>query len=86
MCNTKENIGYFSIANSGFVCNPCAKQDKSAIKISIDTFNALKYIFTAPAKKVFSFNISEDSKKELKLIAGLYLNKNLEKDYKFEKY
>ena len=38
----------------------------------------------APIKKVFSFNIGEESMKELKLIAKLYLNDKLEKDYKME--
>lgn len=85
ICSTQDNIGYFSIANSGFLCNSCGNVDKSAIKISQDTFNALKYICSAPAKKLFSFNVSEESKKELKLISSLYLNKNLEKEYKLEK-
>lgn len=85
ICNCKDNIGYFSIAGNGFLCNSCGRSDKSAIKISLDTFNALKYICTAPAKKLFSFNVSEESKRELKLISGLYLNKNLDKNYKFEK-
>ena len=38
----------------------------------------------APIKKVFSFNIGDESMKELKLIAKLYLNDKLEKDYKME--
>ena len=38
----------------------------------------------APIKKVFSFNIGEESTKELELIAKLYLNDKLEKDYKME--
>lgn len=85
ICSEKNNIGYFSMNHSGFLCNNCGKIDKSAIKISADTFNALKYICTAPAKKIFSFSVSEESRKELKLISNLYLNKNLEKEYKFEK-
>lgn len=85
ICGVQDNIGYFSISNSGFLCNSCGNLDKSAIKISKDTFDALKYICSAPAKKIFSFNVSEESKKELKLISTLYLNKNLEKDYKLEK-
>lgn len=84
-CGCKDNIGYFSISNDGYICNACGRSDKSAIKITQDTFNALKYICTAPAKKVFSFNVSEESKKELQLISGLYLNKNLDKNYKLEK-
>ena len=80
-----DNIGYFSIANNGFLCNNCGRLDKSALKITQDTFNALKYVCSAPAKKIYSFTVSEESKKELKLISSLYLNKNLDKDYKFEK-
>lgn len=85
LCSSSCNIGYFSISNSGFLCNDCGRLDKSAIKITQDTFNALKYICSAPAKKLFSFTVSEESKKELKLISTLYLNKNLDKEYKLEK-
>lgn len=84
-CGVQEGIGYFSISQSGFLCNNCGRVDKSAIKITQDTFNALKYICSAPAKKIFSFKVSEEAKKELQLISNLYLNKNLEKDYKLEK-
>ncbi len=38
----------------------------------------------APIKKVFSFNIGEESLKELKLIAKLYVNDKLEKEYKMD--
>ena len=75
-CGSPENICYFSIAHSGFLCNNCGRAD---------TFDALKYICTAPAKKIYSFNVSDESKKELQIISSLYLNKNLDKDYKFEK-
>lgn len=85
VCGTQDNIGYFSIANNGFLCNICGGIDKSAIKITKDTFYALKYICSAPAKRLFSFTISEGAKKELKLISSLYLNKNLDKEYKLEK-
>ena len=54
-------------------------------ELGLDTFDALKYICTAPAKKIYSFNVSDESKKELQIISSLYLNKNLDKDYKFEK-
>ena len=40
----------------------------------------------APIKKVFSFNIGEESTKELELIAKLYLNDKLDKEYKLEKF
>lgn len=84
ICSSPDNIGYFSIHNSGFECNSCGRSDKSAIKISSDTFNAIKYIFTANPKKIFSFKISEDALKELKLIASLYLNDKLDQNYQLK--
>lgn len=86
LCGSKDNIGYFSIANNGYLCNNCGFLDKSAIKICKDTFNALKYIVSAPAKKLYSFTVSEESKKELRLISSLFVNHNLDKEYKLEKY
>lgn len=52
-----------------------------AVKISDGTKNAITYIIKAPAKKIFSFDISEESKKELKLIAKIYTDTKLEKEY-----
>ena len=85
-CSGTDDIEYFSIHNSGFECRPCAKVDKSAIKINSDTFNALKYIVSAPPKKLFSFDVSDESKKELKLISSLYMNDKLDKNYQLTKF
>ena len=71
-CKKRENIKFFSIKDSGFKCEICGKQDKSAIQISQATEIALKYIFTSPAKKLFSFKIPQESLNELQLIAKLY--------------
>ena len=39
----------------------------------------------APPKKLFSFNLSEQGIKELEIIAKIYLNEKLDKEYKLEK-
>lgn len=46
---------------------------------------AVRYAVMSEAKKLFSFNIPEDAKEELKLISKVYLDEKLEKTYKFEK-
>lgn len=79
-----ENILYFSFKDSGFKCGSCAKQDKSVIQINGATIDAIKYIVLAPAKKLFSFNVSEESKRELQIVSKIYLNQKLEKEYKLE--
>ena len=85
-CKTEEGITHFSIIDNGFKCNACAKQDTGAIEMSNPTQNAIKYIMIADPKKIFSFTLSETSIAELKLIADIYLNEKLEKEYKLEKY
>ena len=83
-CNKTEDLEFFSLKQNGFKCNICGKQDTSCIHMSKSTMQAIKYIVMSPPKKVFSFNIGEDATKELELIAKLYLNDKLEKDYKME--
>ena len=81
-CKTKENLKYFSIRDNGFKCTACSKQDKSSIEMTQSTMQAIKYITLAPAKKIYSFNLKDESLSELKLISKIYLNEKLEKEYK----
>ena len=84
-CKKKENLEYFSIKDNGFKCKECAKQDTGSLKMSEATKNAIIYIIKADPKKIFSFELSENCKKELELIASIYLNEKLEKEYKLDK-
>ncbi|MGN1296912.1 MAG: DNA repair protein RecO [Clostridia bacterium] len=83
-CKEKENLQKFSIKDSGFKCEACSRQDKSTITMSESTKNAIKYTVTAPAKKIYSFNIKDESLEEFKLINKIYFNEKLEKEYKLE--
>lgn len=83
-CKTEEDILYFSFKDSGFKCGACGKQDTSVIQITKPTIDAIKYIVLAPAKKLYSFNINEEAVRELEIIAKLYLNQKLEKEYKLD--
>lgn len=84
-CKEKENLNYFSIKDNGIKCKNCGSIDKSAIAIKGSTAIGLKYIVTAPAKKLFSFELKNDSLKELELVSKVYSNQKLEKEYKLEK-
>ena len=79
MPKQKEKISYFSLRDNGFKCSTCGKQDKSCLQMSESTQNAIKYIVMAPPKKLFSFNLKDESLNELKLITKLYFNEKLEK-------
>lgn len=77
-CHEEEKIAYFSIVDDGFKCINCGKLDKSAISISPTTVDAIRYIIKAPAKKLFSFDLPEESLRELHLISKIYLKEKLE--------
>jgi len=83
-CGQKENLNHFSIKDNGVKCEECYRQDKSSIAISLSTWTALKFIVSAPCKKVFGFNLKDESLIELKLLSKIYFNEKLEKEYKLE--
>lgn len=83
-CNRENELEYFSIKDDGFVCSQCGKQDKSSMSMSQNTQNAIQYIISMNVKKIYSFNIPKEDKKELELISKIYLNEKLEKEYKLE--
>lgn len=76
-----EEVRYFSLKDSGFKCEMCARQDKSSIELSDTTIKAIRYIILSDAKKIYSFELSEENKLQLKLTSKLYLNECLEKEY-----
>lgn len=81
-CKDKENLKYFSFRDSGFKCLVCSKQDKGAIEISPTTKDAIKYIILANAKKIFSFEVPDQTIKELEIVSKIYMQEKLEKEYK----
>ena len=83
-CKSKEDLNYFSIKDNGFKCVNCGRQDKSAIQMSKSTQSAIKYVATAPPKKLFSFDLKDEALQEFKLISKIYFDQKLEKEYKLE--
>lgn len=81
-CKNKEEQSYFSIRDNGFKCEACSRVDKSCISMQEGTKNAIKYIVMAPPKKLFSFNLKDESLRELNLISKIYFNEKMEKEYK----
>ncbi len=76
-CKENEDIRYFSIKDNGFKCGKCGGQDKGAISVSESTISAIKYIVLAPPKKLYSFNLKDESLEELKIIAKLYFQEKI---------
>lgn len=82
ICKEKEKLTKFSIKDNGFKCEACGKQDTGAINMNETTKDAIRYAILADAKKIYSFQVPQESIEELKIISKLYLTEKLEKDYK----
>lgn len=80
-CGKQEELSYFSLKDNGLKCSSCGKVDKGAISLSDSTVKSIKYIIWADAKKIFSFDLSNENKQELKILTKTYLNKCLEKEF-----
>ena len=80
-CDEKDDLKFFSFKDNGLKCSSCGKQDKGAFELSEAVVKALKFIIWAEPKKVFSFDMSDDNKQQLKIISKLYLDKSLEKEF-----
>ena len=78
-CKEIEKLQYFSLRDNGFKCEACARQDKGALQMSESTATAIKYIIMSPPKKLYSFNLKDESLNELKLITKLYFDEKIEK-------
>ena len=83
-CKEEKELNKFSIRDNGFKCDSCGRQDKSSLNMSESTKNAILYTVSAPPKKLYSFNLKDDSLREFELISKIYFNEKLEKEYKLE--
>ncbi len=77
---------YFSIKEDGVKCKACQKLDKSVIHLSKTTFSAFIYILSCDSKKLFSFEIPQESINELSMLSKVYTTQKLDKEYKVIKY
>ena len=67
-CGKQEELNYFSLKDNGLKCKSCGKIDKGAIYLSDSTVKAIKYIIWADPKKIFSFDLSDENKQELRIL------------------
>lgn len=74
-CGAKENLSRFSPSDGTVFCESCG----GGIRILSDTIHAMQYIISAEQKKIFSFSVSDDVKRQLCDIAEKYILTEIEK-------
>ena len=73
----------FSFKKCGFICKKreCLMEDVSAIKILPGTVKALYHIVCTKSNNLFSFDVSDDVLKQLRLLISKYLRERLDRSY-----
>lgn len=76
MCGNKNNIVALSINNGGIVCEKCARSND--IKINLNLYNILKFIFLATPKDYIRFKGESSDVDKIFIILSDYITNKLE--------
>ena len=82
-CGNSENICAFDMEN-GVKCKACI--NVTDYPMSRGVYEALKYILKTEDSKIFSFEVSDEVKKELCKISEKYIEEKSDKNYKSLEY
>lgn len=82
LCDTLDNLNYFSIKKGGIICNNCATTQKELIQLSNSAVYTIQYIIAQPLEKLFQFQLQESVFKELNLVINRFIEYNLNKSFK----
>lgn len=69
----ESDIMYYNISSNSLYCSECCRDTESAQKLSKGALAAVRYILLSEPKKLFSFNISSESVKQLSRCAENYM-------------
>lgn len=71
----------FAVSAGAAVCSSCAGLEGLRLPMGASTLTAMRYIVSCEAKKLFSFDLAGNSRKELADIAETYLVTQLERGF-----
>ena len=82
-CCGNETPELFDLSSARTECVRCNVPDTGSIRlpISAGVLNAMRYICSCESKKIFSFNIGTDTKKQLSQVSEGYLTTQLERGF-----
>lgn len=81
-CGAKDRGCVFSAKNRGLVCEECRSLVKDGIHINESTLYALQYIVSSPIEKLYTFTVSDEVLRQLKLIMKQYIGLYVDKTFK----
>lgn len=82
LCHGSGHIGYFDLSGGVLLCEGC-KDRNVGIRhpVSVGTLDAMRYIVSCDAKKLFGFTLGQDNLVQLSSITEVYLMTQLERGF-----
>jgi DNA repair protein RecO (recombination protein O) len=78
----KSSRYFFSAECGGILCEACRGYDKSAISINTSTLYTMQYIISKEIEKLYTFKVTDEVLRELKLCIKRYLERYVDHDFK----
>lgn len=78
-CGERNNLSAFCF-DGGMKCSSC--KNPADMDINTDVLSAVRYVLSSEDKKIFAFNVSENVKNKLALLAEGYILSKSERTYK----
>lgn len=73
----------FNVSEGRLECGGCAQRNEAGLRVpfSIGALEAMRYICSCGSKQLFSFQVGDDTSRELSQITELYLSTQLERGF-----
>lgn len=79
-CGSQEKLKYFSMFQTGMVCEECRTKDGLVLHPS--TVYAMQYIISTEVERLYTFTVSEEVLAELRMVMDRWRERYLEKSMK----
>ncbi len=81
-CGCEEGIFGISLADGTVFCKDCTGERKDVAELSDNMRRLVEYIVSADSKKIFSFEVNEETIAYLGKVSEMYLSVQLDREFK----
>lgn len=81
-CGSEENLMLFSMRHAGIVCGECRASAKDAFVLNSSTVYTMQYIISTPVEKLYTFTVSKEVLRELRMVMDRWRERYMEKKMK----
>jgi DNA repair protein RecO (recombination protein O) len=81
-CGTREKPAYFDAAQGGFLCEKCADKYHITRWITPTLVYTVQYIMSTPVNRLYNFNLTDESFKELKAVTDSFRKEYVDRKFK----